>query len=430
VQPATTTMDARGKLAAIERELGAEILEREEVVRSMVLALIAGEHVLLLGPPGTAKSRLARSLCERIAGASYFYVCLNRSSLPDEVFGPTKLSALREDRFERNTSGMLPEAQVAFIDEVFKCLAGGTLVTLPNGERRRIDSFSERELPVLDGFDGRRVLKATAVRIVRRPAEQVYKVTLASGKEVRATADHKFLARRPAQRVGGRWFDWSLSRWTELSLLQRGYYVATPAVLNVEGDSTMPGHEVALAGLLIADGGCTQPQIRYTKADPDLVAFAREQVASAGHELVPVGGGRDTYRCRSTNVRALVRHLGMDVLSTQKRVPDQILRLTNHQLALFVGVLWSGDGYVNPSRGDITYGTSSKGLALDLQHALLRFGVISDVTHFETTDGYTDARKTAYRLRVRRISAQRFIEAFGEHMVGGQPRTSESPKRR
>ena len=120
MQPATTTADARGKLARIKQEMNAEILEREEVVRSMVLALIAGEHVvLLLGPPGTAKSRLARSLCERINGASYFYVCLNRSSLPEEVFGPLRLSALREDRFERNTSGMLPEAQLAFIDEVF-----------------------------------------------------------------------------------------------------------------------------------------------------------------------------------------------------------------------------------------------------------------------------------------------------------------------
>jgi MoxR-like ATPase len=120
MQEATTTTDAREKLAAIERELGAEILEREEVLRSMVLTLIAGEHVLLLGPPGTAKSRLASSLCGRISGASYFYVCLNRFSLPDEVFGPLRLSALREDRFERNTNGMLPEAEVAFVDEVFK----------------------------------------------------------------------------------------------------------------------------------------------------------------------------------------------------------------------------------------------------------------------------------------------------------------------
>jgi len=97
-----TTTDTREKLARVERELGAEVLEREEVVRSMILALIAGEHVLL-GPPGTAKSRLASSLCERISGASYFYACLNRSSLPDEDFGPLMLSALREDRFERNT---------------------------------------------------------------------------------------------------------------------------------------------------------------------------------------------------------------------------------------------------------------------------------------------------------------------------------------
>jgi hypothetical protein len=104
MQEATTRTDAREKLTAIRRELGAEVLEREEVLRSMVLALIAGEHVLLLGPPGTAKSRLARSLCERISGASYFYLCLNRFSLPDEVFGPLRLSALREDRFELESS--------------------------------------------------------------------------------------------------------------------------------------------------------------------------------------------------------------------------------------------------------------------------------------------------------------------------------------
>lgn len=107
-------------LKLLEGEINAEILEREDVVRSMVLALIAGDHVLLLGPLGTAKSQLARALCSRIEGATYFYVCLNRASMPDEVFGPAKLSALREDRFERNTEGMLPEAEVAFIDEVFK----------------------------------------------------------------------------------------------------------------------------------------------------------------------------------------------------------------------------------------------------------------------------------------------------------------------
>ena len=149
MQEATTATEVREKLARIEQELGAEILEREDVLRSMVLALIAGEHVLLLGPPGTAKSRLARSLCERISGASYFYVCLNRFSLPDEVFGPLRLSALREDRFERNTQGMLPEAEVAFVDEVFKsnsAVLNGMLPIL--GERVYKNGASAATVPL------------------------------------------------------------------------------------------------------------------------------------------------------------------------------------------------------------------------------------------------------------------------------------------
>ncbi len=134
--PRIRPSESAEKLKLLEGEINAEILEREDVVRSMVLALIAGDHVLLLGPPGTAKSQLARALCSRIEGATYFYVCFNRASMPDEVFGPAKLSALREDRFERNTSGMLPEAEVAFIDEVFKsnsAILNGMLPILNEG---------------------------------------------------------------------------------------------------------------------------------------------------------------------------------------------------------------------------------------------------------------------------------------------------------
>src|SRR5215203_3638113 len=148
MQEATTRTDVREKLARVERELGAEVLEREDVLRSMVLALIVGEHVLLLGPPGTAKSRLARSLCGRISGASYFYVCLNRFSLPDEVFGPLRLSALREDRFERNTGGMLPEAEVAFVDEVFKSNSAVLNGMLPILNERVYKNGASAEAPV------------------------------------------------------------------------------------------------------------------------------------------------------------------------------------------------------------------------------------------------------------------------------------------
>jgi hypothetical protein len=173
---ASEATDPRGKLLAIERELNAEIFERGEVIRSLLLALVAGEHVLLLGPPGTAKSQLSRSICERIDAAAYFSAVLYRGSMPDEIFGPNKLSALREDRFERNTEVMLPKAQIAFIDEIFKCLAGHTLVTLPDGTRRRMDSFSDG-LPSLHAFDGTSLVVDKALRFVESPAQPIYKVT-------------------------------------------------------------------------------------------------------------------------------------------------------------------------------------------------------------------------------------------------------------
>lgn len=137
------------KLSAIEDEINVEILEREDIARSMILSLIAGEHVLLLGPPGTAKSQLARALCSRIVGAAYFYICLNRASMPDEVFGPAKLSALRDDRFERNIQGMLPEAEIAFMDEVFKsnsAILNGMLPILNEGVYK--NGTEERPVPL------------------------------------------------------------------------------------------------------------------------------------------------------------------------------------------------------------------------------------------------------------------------------------------
>jgi len=112
--------DPRTKLLSVEDELNASILERKDEVRSLLLALVAGEHLLLLGSPGTAKSALGRALCDRIDGGSYFSVLLTRHATPALVFGPDRLSALREDRYEQNTTGMLPEATIAFVDEIFK----------------------------------------------------------------------------------------------------------------------------------------------------------------------------------------------------------------------------------------------------------------------------------------------------------------------
>lgn len=103
----------------LRSELATQFPERKNVIDGALAAIIAAEHVLLLGPPGTAKSALVRTIAQAFGG-SYFEWLLTRFSTPEELFGPISLKALEQDRFSRITSGKLPDAEFGFVDEVFK----------------------------------------------------------------------------------------------------------------------------------------------------------------------------------------------------------------------------------------------------------------------------------------------------------------------
>jgi MoxR-like ATPase len=108
------------KIQGLRQELTQVLLEREEAIDAALLALLTGEHLLLLGPPGTAKSMLVRCLCERIDNANYFERLLTRFSTPEELFGPLSLSALEQDQYRRVAAGTIVESHLAFVDEVYK----------------------------------------------------------------------------------------------------------------------------------------------------------------------------------------------------------------------------------------------------------------------------------------------------------------------
>lgn len=140
-------------LTVLTKTLGARFLERGDQIHGSLCALVARQHVLLLGPPGTAKSLLARSLCASIHGATYFEWLLTKTSTPEELFGPISLKALEDDRYTRILLGKLPEAHIAFVDEIFKASSAilNTMLTLLN-ERVFHNNGKPVEVPLLTCF--------------------------------------------------------------------------------------------------------------------------------------------------------------------------------------------------------------------------------------------------------------------------------------
>lgn len=133
--PAQTVATIR-RLATIERELGDRYVDRKEAIRLLALATVCREHVLLIGPPGTAKTGLVDQFC-RSVGARQFRYLLTRFTEPSELFGPLDIEQFQAGSYRIRTENMLPEAEIVFLDEVFQGSSAilNTLLTLLN-ERR------------------------------------------------------------------------------------------------------------------------------------------------------------------------------------------------------------------------------------------------------------------------------------------------------
>ncbi|QUM76720.1 AAA family ATPase [Moritella sp. 24] len=122
------------KLQQLIQVLNEGLIERDEEVKLALLALIAKENLLLIGPPGTAKSEISRRFAKVIKDANYFEYLLTKFTAPEEVFGPLSISKLKNDEFSRKTEGYMPSSNVVFLDEVFKANSAilNSLLTIMN----------------------------------------------------------------------------------------------------------------------------------------------------------------------------------------------------------------------------------------------------------------------------------------------------------
>src|SRR5947208_10321389 len=112
----------RKRLNHFRTSLGRYFVDKQELIDLMLVAAVAGEPLLLVGPPGTAKSDLVLKFKDAlgIADEDYFEYMLTRFTEPSEIIGPIDINLLREGRYVRREQGKLPTCRLAFLDEIFK----------------------------------------------------------------------------------------------------------------------------------------------------------------------------------------------------------------------------------------------------------------------------------------------------------------------
>jgi MoxR-like ATPase len=129
------------KIQTLLDQLNHGLVEREDTLRTALLTVLTGENLVLIGPPGTGKSMIARRIAESFAHDNdknndngYFEYLLTKFSTPEEIFGPLSITELKADRFKRNTAGYLPTVKIAFLDEIFKASSSilNALLTILN----------------------------------------------------------------------------------------------------------------------------------------------------------------------------------------------------------------------------------------------------------------------------------------------------------
>lgn len=118
----------------IEEELNELFIEREDEIRMLTLAFITGSNGFFHGPAGTGKSALVEEYRNRIEDCSYFRILMGKTTEPSEIFGPVSINAMKNDIYKVNTKNKLPEANISFVDEIFKANSAvlNNLLTIMN----------------------------------------------------------------------------------------------------------------------------------------------------------------------------------------------------------------------------------------------------------------------------------------------------------
>jgi replicative DNA helicase len=284
------------------------------------------------------------------------------------------------------TSGLQPADMVvvAARPSVGKCLSEDAEILLEDGSVATIGQvFRRRRARLLTlGGDWRlRITEPSA--FVDDGVKPVFRVTTRSGRTVECTAVHPFL---------------TIHGWLPLASLRAGERIAVPRKIEVFGHKPLAECEVKLLAYLVGDRSPAGGKDAFTTTDPRIIEDFEDAVRAFGA------------------VRGLMRHALWGKPAGRKEIPKAVFTLPRPLLALFLNRLFATDGRAPaaPDSGtaQIEYATASERLARQIQHLLLRFGVLASVRNRSTPSGKT--RREAWRLEITDpVSLRTFAQEIG-----------------
>ena len=350
--PALNPTELRARARRVKREHG--------------LSLIVVDYLQLMQVPGTQENR-ATEIAEISRGLK---TLAKEMQVP--VIALSQLNRAVEQR----------EHKRPVMSDLRECVTGDTLVCLTDGRRVPIATLAGTEPEVWAVDEQQRLTRARAEIVWKVGRRPVFKVQLASGRSIRATAEHRLLAG---------------AGWATVGDLKVGDRLALARCLPEPAQpQRWPDHEVVLLAHLVGDGSYPVHQpLRYTTASEENSAAVRGAAEMFGcrvtryegvgnwHQLVITGNGN---RWSPFGVGKWLKDLGIHgQRSHQKHLPEVVFSLSNDQIALLLRHLWATDGTISArkpgQRGShgVHFSTCSRRLADDVAALLLRLGIVARI---------------------------------------------------
>ncbi|MBI1374517.1 MAG: AAA family ATPase [Phycisphaera sp.] len=281
-----------------------------------------------------------------------------------------------------------------------KCLGGGTILYDPQTgcPRTLADMIERRDGDVHTMAPAGVIRRATPADYIRNPADQLYRLTTQTGRVIEATGNHPLLTREG---------------WKPLSDLEPNDRVAVVAEYpGLFGGCNTNRHWMKILAYLIADGSLGASSPLFTKSDPVVMEDFQQAVEAVGADFSELTSSAGVPAARikgrrgdRNNVLGFLRKVGLDgVRSGEKFIPDFVFTAKRSRLALFLGCLFTCDGSVERHR--VSYSSKSIRLVRQVQHLLLRFGIVSVIR-----DRYIDGKLYGAELYVAaKADILRFID--------------------